>query len=113
MAASLICFQQFAGGFVGVWGFLVFLRMAVAGLIVGWLASGRYLRLTPGSWLRSWAALRGLVCWRGLRLWVDSFREVGTFWGIGLFWGVNNVWWFFVGHWCCWGGIGHRTLEGE
>jgi len=32
-------FQQFAGGFVGVWGFLVFLRMAVAGLIVSWLAS--------------------------------------------------------------------------
>ena len=30
MTASLICFQQFAGGFVGVWGFLVFLRMAVA-----------------------------------------------------------------------------------
>ena len=58
----LFCFQQFAGGFVGVWGFLVFLRMAVAGLIVGWLASGRYLRLTPDSWLRSLAALRG---WKG------------------------------------------------
>ena len=38
LAASLICFQQFAGGLVGGWGFLVFLRMAVAGLIVGWLA---------------------------------------------------------------------------
>ena len=73
MTASLICFQQFAGGFVGVWGFLVFLRMAVAGLIVGWLVGwlvgiGRHLKLTPGSWLRSLAALRGLVCWRGLRL---------------------------------------------
>ena len=61
----LFCFQQFAGGLVGVWGFLVFLRMAVAGLIVGWHRSLPEvdIRLLVKE-LGGAPGLEGLLIWR-------------------------------------------------
>ena len=74
LSASFFVFNNLRAVLLGFGDFLYF---------CGWRWPGCCIRLTSGSWLRSWAALRDLVCWRGLRLWVDSFREVSGLLGRG------------------------------